>query len=114
MAVAVAYVDAGGNVMVVGHGLRVLLPLRVHALDLRDHLYASHRRLRAEHNLGLLIPFGPGLRGLPRTPYMRSSQNSILLGTSVNRGKRRGQCILMGCPGPRHYRARRLVGWKTK
>src|SRR3712207_5255466 len=46
----------------------VLLPLRVHALDLRDLLYASHRRLRAEHNLGLLIPFGPGLCGLLRTP----------------------------------------------
>src|SRR3712207_1466649 len=59
----------------------VLLPLRVHALDLRDLLYASHRRLRAEHNLGLLIPFGPGLYVLPRKPLRRSWWN---------KGKRKG------------------------
>src|SRR3712207_1794654 len=74
MSVAVADVDAGGNVVVVlGHGRSPPSCLVRFGTTI---FYGCHRRLRAEHNLGLLIPFGPALCGFPRIP---------LLGTSVNK-----------------------------
>src|SRR5215211_6790816 len=72
MAVAVADVYAGGNVVVVGHGRSPPSCLVRFGPTI---FYVCHRRLRAEHNLGLLIPFGPGLSGLLRI---------LLLGTWVN------------------------------
>src|SRR5215210_9316544 len=67
----------------------VLLPLWVRFGP--TIFYMCHRRLRTEHNLGLLIPFGPALSEkqavsfrefctpearFPRTPLLGSSVNS--------------------------------------
>ena len=71
MAVVVANVDAGGNVVVLGHGQS---PPSCMVRFRPMIFYVCHRRLRAEHNLGPLIPFGPGPCGceLPRIPYYQA------------------------------------------
>ena len=59
MAVAVAYVDASGNVMVLRHG-RSPSSCADPRFGSTTLLYACHRGLRAEHNLGLCHPIWTG------------------------------------------------------